>query len=525
MNNFIQRFSVIHHELPNRIQTMPCLVEERLEYIMLHEPFISTLYIHSQLMTPVHPTETCWRTFTENENTLNSTILRPWWNHVGSRVKSTARQRAWGLAYINSIVTLNAKPTPGFFEGALASKYPYQFFNEVKDEFLAHVKNGQQRMMTLLTAILASPETHTATSPLWFMPLLDVLCVLEVIARYAFEPNTVPTNNGGDGNEQARIGFVENVIRDMQRLAYQENTPLLEAPPPPGTIELLLAIMDVIPENAKFFVSQEILENLTNEVLLGRVKTPPPVQHYIGNGPERFQPTMGTVPKATRNLSINRLERALHAIEQRDPEILHTLSGNNSAHPRRFALTRTRLTLHQHAAQSVAYAHAAQKAMEVSIENGTHALNADGNEKEMNLTEEQKECSQHIPSALSQIVSQPIASHLIHACFQDPMFIENTPTVQGKLNIVDHNTFSMLNSMQRVLIEMGLFISREMFNEFRNNIIEDIKWVFVYRQQSCTNPDLAVSFDNFLRLYTQIYYNRTRVGHLPAQIAPDLFYN
>lgn len=55
------------------------------------------------------------------------------------------------------------------------------------------------------------------------MPLLNLLCVLEVVTRKAFEPDNFTVNKSDEKNE-----FSENIIHDSQSLLYQENSLLLE---------------------------------------------------------------------------------------------------------------------------------------------------------------------------------------------------------------------------------------------------------------------------------------------------------
>lgn len=115
IDQVIQRFSSIHVDLTDQMQSMPCLVEQKLKGIMFYEPFISRLNSHSLLMTPSHPIETCCYTFAEKENLVRPTILKPWWKHVDSIINATTTTSEWAISYINGIITLNATPSSGFF--------------------------------------------------------------------------------------------------------------------------------------------------------------------------------------------------------------------------------------------------------------------------------------------------------------------------------------------------------------------------------------------------------------------------
>lgn len=180
--------------------------------------------------------------------------------------------------------------------------------------------------------------------------------------------------------------------------------------------------MDEIPERKKFLEIQQLLTT-RREVLTHRwIECSHQVQRDIGSGIQPFLSTTQLVPLSNRNPSAIYFECDQNSIEQSDPEILRTLSGHNFAHQRRSALTQMRLALNQHAAQSVAYVHAAQKSMQVSIKNATQTLINNGAEEEMDLTKQK--------SNDTEFSTFPNTNNLSANCISPHQCIISKPKVQ-----------------------------------------------------------------------------------------------
>ena len=517
------KFQEINLLFPGRFDNVE-LNSAVLEPAIFQIPFLQLVHKNGARSEKVHPVigkhkkgnfnMKDWRIYMNdlagNQNNME------FFRDINGATKKDLLYIAGALAWMNGIKTLDATPVELEEEmlGGINQLTPRQFFQRATNNFLHSVRSARDYFEDVMNRIVT--RTAAELSPLWSLPLFEVLCIIELFHEVHFN---VELNLDEPPHLNATALAVIERVRNMFNPLLQ-----MDAFAEDALRIFLIHMLSIFPLDADFHtgdqimdgalhIMQETQDEIEDEEVQQFVQywdapaTTEALLNHIGNDfhltNEKF------LNMHARNSCNHIFDRYLGIIQERDNFL-----------PNYFAL-RTSTTLREHAQQTGALCEAAvYYAREAVI-----IIDPD----------EVPDDQQEVHESLEMIVDQETGATEFHAQVNqneiNPYHFDanqqlNQPGMPVVLQCRDYEMFRMLSDFKKALTRLGFFHGGDLdganrFVQCRDRLINFVKWSFIYSQ----NGESGFNNDVVLIRNTQVARRIMLEGpHADLPNLPDLFF-